>query len=868
MRIAVLAAAVSLSIIGLSQAGDARAAMRLHTNIPPENLATALKSFAQGRNLQILYFSDAVRDVHTGGAVGQLTTDEALTQLLSGTGLTFRYVSDKAITILPASAAPAAAGSSAPASPGSGPPTTSADQQEGKTSSSGAFLLAQATSGQAQGPTSVASRANSEVKSEVLQEVIVTAQKREERLQDVPVPVTVLQASSLIESNQVRLQDYFTSVPGLNLMPQASLSTQVLSIRGITSGVVSNPTVGVTVDDVPYGATTALESGGGALLPDLDPADLARIEVLRGPQGTLYGAASLGGLLKFVTVDPSTDGFTGRVQAGLESVHGSSEVGYGARGSVNIPLSDTFAIRASAFTRQDPGYVDNLESGQHDVNEQRVDGGRLSALWKPSDTVSLKLSALIQDDRSNGFSDSDLGLGLGDFQQMYLPGTGASDRKFQAYSAILSAKLGTATLTAISGYNINQYSDSYDLTYILGPVTELVFPGIQGTSAPEQNKTSKFSQEVRLAVPFGSQVDWLIGGFYTHEHAQYAQQLLAVDGTGAAVGVDQTIFFVTNYTEYAAFSDLTVRFTDRFDIQIGGRESHINQDVNEVETGPFDPIFALGPSPVVVPEVNSSATAATYLVTPRLRLSPDFMLYARLASGYRPGGPNIILLVANLPNEYKPDRTLNYELGAKGDFLDHRLSLDASLYYIDWKDLQLNLVDPATSAGYIGNASRAKSQGLEVSLESRPVSGLTLSGWVAWDDAVLTEPFPPGVFGVSEYGAVGDRLPYSPRFSANASAREDFPVGNDLNGFVQAAVSYIGDRVGEFTQTPQRQDLPAYTKIDVSAGVKTGSWNAELFVNNLADKRGILNGGMGQFPPFAFTFIQPRTVGISVSKTF
>src|SRR6202012_4446346 len=173
--------------------------------------------------------------------------------------------------------------------------------------------------------------------------------------QDVPVPVTAIRADKLISDNQVRLQDYFTSVPGLSYAPNNQ--NQYVTIRGITTGGFSNPTVGVVIDDVPFGASNAL--GGGQVIPDFDPGDLARVEVLRGPQGTLYGASSMGGLLKFVTVDPSTDGVSGRVEAGVSDVSHGAELGYNVRGSINVPLSDTFAMRASAFTREDPGYVDN-----------------------------------------------------------------------------------------------------------------------------------------------------------------------------------------------------------------------------------------------------------------------------------------------------------------------------------------------------------------------------------------------------------------------------------------------------------------------------------------------------------------------------
>jgi len=235
-----------------------------------------------------------------------------------------------------------------------------------------------------------------------LQEIVVTAQKRIERLQDVPVPVTALDAETLAQRNQNRLQDYFAAVPGLSLNAGSfgGGGQQNLSIRGLATGSFSNPTVGIAIDDVPFGASNQV-AWGAALIPDLDPGDLDRIEVLRGPQGTLYGASSIGGLIKFVTRDPSVDGPSGRAQVLVNGVqHG--ELGYSARGSANVPISDVLAVRASGFTRRDPGYIANVSTGQHDVNRADVYGGRLSVLWKPSAAVSLKVAALLQNTEGDG----------------------------------------------------------------------------------------------------------------------------------------------------------------------------------------------------------------------------------------------------------------------------------------------------------------------------------------------------------------------------------------------------------------------------------------------------------------------------------
>src|SRR6185437_9795434 len=593
-----------------------------------------------------------------------------------------------------------------------------------------------------------------------LQEVVVTAQKRTERLQDVPVPVAVLSGAALVDANQLRLQDFASRVPGLILSPGAQ-STQQLSIRGIAPGGAGNPTVGLTVDDVPYGASATEE--GGLTVPDIDPNDLDHIEVLRGPQGTLYGASSMGGLIKFVTVDPSTEALTGQVQFGTSSVQNGDELGHSVPGSVNIPVSSDFAVRASGFARQDPGYIDNPVLHIDGINKANVYGGHLSALWKPDETLSLKLSALYQDYKGDGLSDVDVyppyPPPLGDLQQNYAQRVGPFSRGVQAYSATLHWKPGKLELVSITGYNINSFHDGFDLTVGFGPVTQTLF-GVTGTPDFEDVATRKFTQEVRLSAPLGESLDWLLGGFYTRERAHFDQTIEAEDPiSGPLLGVAEWTRLVESYEEYAAFGDLTVHVTSRFDIQFGARESHNRQTLLGSGDGGLFGVLALTEA--------SNDSSFTYLVTPRLKISPDLMVYARIASGYRAGGPNN--LAPGVPLTFKPDSTRNYEIGTKGTTLDGILSFDASLYYIDWKDLQISEAVNVTS--FVGNGGRAKSQGVELSLESNPLSGLTLSGWVSWNDALLTEDLPPAAVLAGSYGASGDRLPLSSRVSGSVSVQ-------------------------------------------------------------------------------------------------
>lgn len=845
-----LAWIVCLSMCSVGWALDLESQQQF--DIPAQKLSTALVEFSRQAKTPIVSSTPDVERFNSPGVTGRMSLRQALRNLLQGTGLEIKTTDSGAIAVGIFGAKPLHESESG-AKTNSLPPTSA--NAVGTTNPS------------ASNQDSSAASSGSETAG--LSEIIVTAEKRSERIQDVPVPVTALDASQLTENSQVRFEDYYTSVPGLSFAPNEQ--NNFLAIRGISTGGYSNPTVGIVIDDVPFGGSTA--QGGGQVMPDIDPGDLARVEVLRGPQGTLYGASSMGGLLKFVTIDPSTDAVSGRVQAGVSDVHNAGQPGYSVRASVNVPLNDTLAMSASAFTRVDPGYIDNPVYHLDGVNETKVMGGRLALLWLPSDVVTVKLGALYQDSRLEGTPQIDVLPGLGDLQQSSLPGW--QDTEIQSYSARVTAKLGSVDLASITGYNIDNYYINDDYTFAVGSLVPLVLPGVAvaGTPLEQSNSTHKFAQEIRLSSSIGTRFDWLVGGFYTREtYEGLGGNVYAVNPDfqplPAADDLLNLGIYSETYTEYAGFADLTYHFTDRFDVQVGGRESQIKQ-VNGsagVTSGLFVPLFYGTTSPLdVAPNPVAKNDAFTYLLTPRFKLSSDLMLYARLASGYRAGGSNGSNPLPPTPPQYGSDKTQNYEIGVKGDFLDHKLSVDASVYYIDWTGIQLTLVNHTDGINYTVNGSPAKSEGVELSVESRPLTGLMIAAWAAYDDAALTQDLPTGS---SAYGVAGNRLPLSPRISAHLSLKQDFPLWNEVTGFVGGSIDYIGNREGLFVSTPERAYYAPYARADVLSGIRFDSWTVNLYGNNITDRRGVLGGGIGMFPPFAYNIIQPRTIGLNVIKKF
>jgi iron complex outermembrane receptor protein len=846
-----------LLIAALAGAGTLPAfAVETHQfDVHGEDAPTSIRDFASQAHVQILVAGENVREKHLHPVAGEFSTEEGLRLLLADSGLSPQYVGDRSIALVKAS------------------DTNTSSQfnaKEGKKSSSGGFRLAQLD--QRAVPLSTNSPTD-RAQSGDLAEIIVTAQKKEERLSDVPVPVTVLNANSLADKGQVLLRDYFSSVPGLNLTPDEE-GSQMLTIRGVTTGGFELPTVSVLIDDVPFGAQSSHS------IPDFDPGDLARIEVLRGPQGTLYGADAMGGLIKYVTIDPSVAGYSGRIEVGTSDVYNGAGPGFNVRGAANIPLSETLAVRVSGFRRQDPGYIDNVKTGQRGVNEAESNGARVAALWKPTQDFSIKLSALFQKTAGDGVSDVDKLPGLGDLQQSYITGTGAYVRNVQAYSAIVKGRLGSVDLIAITGYNVQKYEDSFDWTSGLLGFAPLAFPACADASGnpicgipffDKDFKNFKLTQEIRLSGSWGRHFDWLLGGFFTHDHSRYDQTVYAADysavPTGKIIGQLADVPAQSSYLEYAEFAAITYRITDRLDIQLGGRESeNTTKTLASVQTGPLfgaPPDFASGT--IFQPETSARNNAFTYLITPRFRFSPDSMIYARLASGYRPGGSNGAAAAFGAPATFNSDKTDNYEIGFKGEFLEHKLSIDASVYYVDWRNIQIGLLSTQQGFGYTANAGKAKSEGVEFSVTARPLAGLEASAWVSYDDAVLTQSFPANS---SNYGKAGDRLPSTPRVSGNLSIQQEFPVTDQIKAFVGGQASYIGDRLNIFVETPQRETFAGYAKIDLHAGIRVGTWTTNIYVNNLANRLGIIGGGVENANPFAFYVITPRTVGASLVKTF
>ncbi len=724
-------------------------------------------------------------------------------------------------------------------------------------------------------------------------DVVVTANRRNQRERDVAGSVTAITGEDLTRRQQVQIQDLVGQVPGLSI-EENNTPTQVrIVLRGINSGG-SGATVGTVVDDVPVNSASS-QINGGLVTPNLDTYDLQRIEVLRGPQGTLYGATAEGGLVKYVTNPPDLRSYSGSVEGGLDGMT-IGGIGGTQKGYLNVPLvKDKVAVRITGASEYFPGYIDNPARGKINGNAGNQYSYRASVLAKPTGDLTVRLTAQRQSffsDASNRFqvqgaaanpqaTSGQLTL-LNPLQRSTALPT-SSQLETALYYGQVDYNLGPATVTSLTSYGFNKLSFRDDATNnnlaVGTPFSQgLLLPvyGVAGNVGVRQSTSiQKFNQELRIASNPGFQVggyglDWQVGGYYTQERNVQNQFLDAVSPTssallpGPALGGDVGN---STYKEWAAFGQVTVHLLPSLTLDLGGRYSG-NDQLSQFET--FGNV-AFGPTNTVQPLISSRDRVALYNVAPKWQVDRNTLLYARVATGYRPGGPNIPLPgVTGLPLTYNSDRTTNYEIGVRRDLFNKTVEVDLTGFYVDWKRIQIiSLV--ATNqgpVGTIGNAGSAVSKGIEWAFNWKtPVPGLRFGIAGAYTNAALSKDA-PGLGGVR-----GDYLPLVPNVTNSFNVDYYWEPLNDYQAYLSGSANYVGERFTDFVTANYVNNhtrLPGYVNGSIRAGIEHGHLSAEAFVNNISDERGLtsyINNGGARQTGLATT-IQPRLIGAVVRAKF
>jgi iron complex outermembrane recepter protein len=844
-----LACVVLGSLVG-SWAHDARADTTLSTPIRPQAVADALAAFAHQTGLQFIYVSSIARARMSKGAPAGMAPAAALPALLDGTGLGFEYLNSRTVRIFEAPAV------RPPQSPAAGVPMVPA-----------------------------MSRTPTAGKSE---EIVVTGNRGlhafgdAEDIQHVAASVSVASGDTLEAQKLGQLGDYAAYLPALNIDTGGVPSFLNVQLRGI--GEVSSPMVAYYVDDTPI-RPNWLPGSFAWPTPDLIPYDLERIEVRRGPQGTQGGAGSEVGLIRYVLREPDAGAFEANVGTGVSTTRYASQPGTSVQGMVNVPIvKDVLAIRASGYDVYTPGFIDNVNAHAEgkDVNAQRNCGGRITALWYPEDSLTVKFTAFWNriDAASNDFvmwTGPATAVDAGDANiykvskswdhfiqdSAFLPSY-QSDISF--YSAALNWNPGSLEIVSATTWSRDELHTVNDTT----PYTGAYFLpdyAIPAGLSNQQHDTDleQFSEEIDISSSQGKSIEWLIGGFYSNERVTDRLGEYAFDYNFRPVAaLAPAIWFQvvpSTLQNWAVFGDLTWRITDQLDLTGGLRYDHNDQAMSAVVAG-----ATIG-EPVAFSNQYSGGFT-TWMATARYHFTPDVMLYGSVGTGSTPGTMND----PGFP-PVKADSLISYEAGLKSGFLDGKGMVDLTVYYIDWKDIQI--VDQGQDPWLAINGGTAVSKGVELTSSFSPVYALRLGYNAAYTRAEFTRLVPAG-----QYLMTGYQLPQVPKWGMSVTADYDWSLTNAWHAHVGGACRWIGPQWSLVVQSRSHDaaptvELPTYSILDVNASIARGPLALEVFARNLEDTQASRHGHFGVDTSGAVAsagaedaMVQPRTIGVGVEYSF
>jgi outer membrane receptor protein involved in Fe transport len=479
----------------------------------------------------------------------------------------------------------------------------------------------------------------------------------------------------------------------------------------------------------------------------------------------------------------------------------------------------------------------------------------------------VRFNVFLQDIKSYGSSEEDINPATlqpinGDLTRNTVFPESFTER-YNLYNAVVNWDLGFANLTSSTSYSTFKAAATIDLSEFYnqyGPYFGVPQANF-GVEEVVPTSVDRWTEEIRLTSPADHQFEWQLGSFLDSERTDQIQNVygwLLPQRT-----LLEPLFNATlpeRYFEYAFFGDVDYYFTPDIDLAAGLRWSRNDQHF----TAGVEGVLAGGDDSS--PPTLSAQSDTTFSVSPRWHITPDAMVYVRVASGYRPGGPNAIPpdAAGSVSAVQKSDTVLSYEVGTKTDWLDHRLTLDLSAFYVDWSDVQLTSV--VNGFGFGANGGAAESEGLELQAAYRPLSGLTLGVTGSYTNAILTKDA-PGVGGLA-----GDRLPTVPRWGTSATVDYTHTLFGDYDGVVGASLRYVGSRMSDFSLTGERVLVPAYDVVDLRLGIEDETRSVTFYVKNLFDERGFstISDTLAPTPgsPYQATVIQPLTFGLSFIQRF
>ncbi len=764
------------------------------------------------------------------------------------------------------------------------------------------------------GATDAAVDAGSEASASAgLEEITVTAERYKSTIQDTPISISALTGDQLVAAGLTRVEDIAHDVPGLS-MRSAGPGLTEYEARGLASNGGAAPTVGFYLDEIPLSPPAVSQSGKVVIDPDLY--DVERVEILRGPQGTLYGSGSMGGTIKVITNQPKLGEFEGSAQ-GTGSYTDGGGGNYSGNLMVNLPISDTIAARVVLSDLYRSGWIDNITvqpfpvslssriQGDvldapvtnviHDANDEKLWSGRLSVLYKPSEDLSVLATAFTQKLTMGGYDLIDGSPTSADPARVYdahyeaFPLREGISDDISLFGLTVNANVGFADLTSATGYFSRTGVQVQD-------ASESIYYSNQGgtpfVSVPyfERDPSRQLSQEFRLTSHDVGGLHWVAGVFYSELHSVWNE--IGESPLNETPEVPDGAYFISwnkyRVAQTALFADGSYKITDQWKLSAGVRWYTYKSQQDEYSWG-YD-------GPNLTPPLDSEITEASDRgFNPRVNLAytptPDFTGYATIAKGFRPGGANQILPPPSEPPhcqngalQFGPDSAWNYELGEKAKLFDNWLTINSDFYYIKWNGVQQVITLPC-GYQYYNNAGNGRTFGPELEIDAKLSNEWTVALSGAYTDAKITNPNASYTSFLENVATYPDGVTHPCTAGTQCTA----PIMNVPKDTASASLVYSTTVMGDYKLTARVTDafvgssydvayyfaykLPSYNIANARAGVTHGNWSADLFVDNLTNKVALMTANNTSFQfnipqVVRYSTNQPLTFGTQVNFKF
>ncbi|AIT82289.1 TonB-dependent receptor [Novosphingobium pentaromativorans] len=716
-------------------------------------------------------------------------------------------------------------------------------------------------------------------------DIVVTALRRDSTLQETPISIAAMSGETLREMGSSEITGYFRQVPNLNVS-QGQIGSSRISIRGVNAA--GEATVGLYYDETPVTGPSGTNQDPGAVAANLNLFDVERVEVLRGPQGTLYGASSMAGTLRVIFKKPDASTYEAAAEADASAIDGGG-TGYGVKAMVNVPIvEDKLGVRVVGYYQKKPGFIDNVLYGEKNINDSEARGVRALIGYEPGPDTKILATAIYEkttaDDQQGWYPQ------LGRYKtdsKVQLP----FNSEMQLYNLKADQDFGFATLTATGTYykfNIVRTVDFTPTVQVLGSLPSICSAYYGQSSACSPDQQSDFSDyaqsvlpvigyqpawlksqnyEVRLASNGTNLIDWTIGGYYEHRKDHIDSNTTSVspvDGSVPSPLQNLSYRYVETRTEQiAGFGEVTLHPTDKLSLTGGLRYYDYSKTVSG-ESTLASPLT--GSILADYEERKASANGLIQKFNVSYNFTPDFMAYASAGKGFRPGGANNIPILPAHLIAYDSDSLWNYEAGIKTSWLGGKVVFNASMFQIDWSNMQVMARTADGLYAFLTNAGAARIRGGEFDLTARPLAGLSLSVSGGYTDGKLTEDQSSEDILISaSTGRKGDRLANSPKWSGAASASYKWALNDRFDAMLRADYAYTGKMKSSISATdPYLTNYGNYSTVNLRAGIENETWGMALYVNNVTDTVGNVSQSSG-FGYSDITFsIPPRTFGVNL----